>query len=195
MLYSWPTKRIFGTASKKYVHIVKYYCLTSLSPSKSRRQTHILHLFDHYLHVLLLKILPVHHSNPRTSAHTPANSTCSFTKPTKVNARVITMADNQGPDGEKRKLVIAIDFGTTFSGVAWALSTDPDKVTYMNTWPKETGDHMVSGKVPTHLRRLGAGRSHWGFLIPDDAPSDEVFRFFKLCVPLGHAPLIKRPSS
>lgn len=83
-----------------------------------------------------------------------------------------------------RKLVIAIDFGTTFSGAAWALSTVPNDVNHLDGWPNTDpdADPQISDKVPTRLMRIGAGRTHWGFQIPRDAPSDQTFRCFKLYV-------------
>lgn len=85
----------------------------------------------------------------------------------------------------KVKLVVAIDFGTTFSGAAWALSTDPDELEHISMWPNHTGDNALSGKVPTRLMRVEGDTSRWGFLIPRDAPLHQVFRCFKLYVP-GH---------
>lgn len=38
------------------------------------------------------------------------------------------------------KLVIAVDFGTTFSGVATVYSATPDEVDIIRTWP---GNHNV----------------------------------------------------
>lgn len=40
-----------------------------------------------------------------------------------------------GTQGVEDKLVIAVDFGTTFSGVATVYSATPDEVDIIRTWP------------------------------------------------------------
>ncbi|KAI7782792.1 hsp70-like protein [Diaporthe eres] len=81
-----------------------------------------------------------------------------------------------------KRIVIGVDFGTTFSGVAWAISTSnhPGNVELISRWSNSTGVRTLSHKVPTTLRRLGNGDLQWGFLVPPDAPSNEVLRWFKL---------------
>lgn len=83
-----------------------------------------------------------------------------------------------------KRIVIGIDFGTTFSGVAWAMSAGnlSGNVEVISRWPNTTGVKSISEKVPTKLRPLGNSDPQWGFLIPDDAPSNEVLRWFKLFV-------------
>lgn len=85
------------------------------------------------------------------------------------------------PSAAKR-IVIGVDFGTTFSGVAWAISTSNHSgdVEVISRWPNITGVKRHSEKVPTKLRRLGNGDLQWGFLVPPAAPSNEVLRWFKL---------------
>lgn len=81
-----------------------------------------------------------------------------------------------------KRIVIGVDFGTTFSGVAWAISTSnhSGNVELISRWSNSTGVKTLSHKVPTTLRRLGNGDLQWGFLMPPDAPSNEVLRWFKL---------------
>lgn len=81
-----------------------------------------------------------------------------------------------------KRIVIGVDFGTTFSGVAWAISTGnhPGDVEVITRWPNFTGVKTHSEKVPTKLRRLGNGDLQWGFLVPPDAPNNEILRWFKL---------------
>ncbi|GAB7329544.1 hypothetical protein MBLNU13_g01308t2 [Cladosporium sp. NU13] len=47
------------------------------------------------------------------------------------------------------KIVIAVDFGTTFSGVATVYSATPDEVDIIRTWPG--GNGITSDKVPTEI--------------------------------------------
>ncbi|KAI1414508.1 actin-like ATPase domain-containing protein [Hypoxylon sp. FL1857] len=72
-------------------------------------------------------------------------------------------------------LVIGIDFGTTYSGAAWATSADfqADQVNLITRWP---GTGREEGKVPTELF-FENDEVTWGYDVPAD--SDPV-RWFKL---------------
>ncbi|OQO13037.1 hypothetical protein B0A48_02501 [Cryoendolithus antarcticus] len=50
---------------------------------------------------------------------------------------------------ERERLIIAIDFGTTFSGVATALTSSPNTLTVINTWPGS--NNLTSEKVPSEI--------------------------------------------
>ncbi|KAG7053623.1 Hsp70-like protein [Colletotrichum scovillei] len=80
-----------------------------------------------------------------------------------------------------RKIIVGIDFGTTYSGVAWAETQRPDRRTAITTWPisKTIREGESSDKVPTKLRYAG-DEIQWGFSIPVTAPQDEVVEWFKL---------------
>lgn len=73
------------------------------------------------------------------------------------------------------RIVVGLDFGTTYSGLAWAATSHPDHRETITTWP--AGD--PSDKVPTKLR-YAVGETQWGFGVPLDAPSSEVIEWFKL---------------
>ncbi|TEA12275.1 Heat shock 70 kDa protein 12A [Colletotrichum sidae] len=81
----------------------------------------------------------------------------------------------------ERKIIVGIDFGTTYSGVAWAETQRPDRQTTITTWPitKTVREGESSDKVPTKLRYVG-DEVQWGFAIPVTAPQDEVIEWFKL---------------
>ncbi|KAF5600040.1 UVSB PI-3 kinase [Fusarium pseudoanthophilum] len=74
-----------------------------------------------------------------------------------------------------RRIVVSIDFGTTYSGVAWADTTRPDVQHVLTEWPS-AGSSKSSPKVPTELRRVANGWQ-WGFQIPESA---KRIRYFKL---------------
>ena len=80
-----------------------------------------------------------------------------------------------------RKIIVGIDFGTTYSGVAWAETQRPDRRTTITTWPINASirEGESSDKVPTKLRYAGKD-VQWGFSIPITAPQDEVIEWFKL---------------
>lgn len=82
---------------------------------------------------------------------------------------------------KERIIVIGVDFGTTFSGIAWAISGDDTGVHYIDSWPQATGSNRISAKVPTRMRQVEEdGGWQWGFQIPADTPSEEVLKCFKL---------------
>ncbi|KZL84344.1 hsp70 family chaperone [Colletotrichum incanum] len=72
-------------------------------------------------------------------------------------------------------LVVGIDFGTTYSGAAWATITDfeTDDIHLITSWP---GCGCEEGKAPTELF-YEQGNVTWGFNIHNDA---EPIRWFKL---------------
>ncbi|KAL2808589.1 hypothetical protein BJX63DRAFT_408776 [Aspergillus granulosus] len=72
-------------------------------------------------------------------------------------------------------IVIGIDFGTTFSGAAWATVDDfeSDQINLITNWP---GYGREEGKAPTELF-YEYGNVMWGYDIPADA---DPVRWFKL---------------
>ncbi|GJN84979.1 hypothetical protein PLIIFM63780_008543 [Purpureocillium lilacinum] len=82
----------------------------------------------------------------------------------------------------EQRIIVGIDFGTTYSGVAWAETQRPDRRVAVNSWPISTSarEGESSDKVPTKLRYTKCSDVQWGFAIPDTAPQDEVIEWFKL---------------
>ena len=58
-------------------------------------------------------------------------------------------ATSSGSPSPQDKLVVGVDFGTTYSGVAAAYSATPDDVDIIKTWPG--GNGITSDKVPTEI--------------------------------------------
>lgn len=81
----------------------------------------------------------------------------------------------------ERKIIVGIDFGTTYSGVAWAETQRPDRRVAITSWPisKTSREGESSDKVPTKLRYNG-NNAEWGFSIPVTAAPDEIIEWFKL---------------
>ncbi|KAF6812740.1 Heat shock 70 kDa protein 12B [Colletotrichum musicola] len=75
-------------------------------------------------------------------------------------------------------LVIGIDFGTTFSGVAWATAADfaADSVNLVTSWP---GTGREEGKSPTELF-YEDDRIFWGYEVPADVDPDRWFKLLLL---------------
>jgi molecular chaperone DnaK (HSP70) len=100
-----------------------------------------------------------------------------------------TSRDNLSPAFEsKSDLVVAIDFGTTFSGVAYAHASNAvdviasisdmkkvaEKVTVVRTWPNQAG--TFTDKTPTVLA-YNSSPPHWGMSVqPNDKPRAAYFK-------------------
>ncbi|MCJ1392989.1 hypothetical protein MMC18_005861 [Xylographa bjoerkii] len=81
--------------------------------------------------------------------------------------------------GVYRKILIAVDFGTTYSGLCWAQTRRPDVQTPITQWPDSTSqglEGISSDKVPTELR-YGGNSYQWGFQIGDE---EQRYQWFKV---------------
>lgn len=79
-----------------------------------------------------------------------------------------------------RTIVLGLDFGTTFTGVAYADSQRPDVINVIQDWPNHLGKQELSGKVPTKLCYEADGSFLWGAQVGPDAPHGDVLEYFKL---------------
>lgn len=81
----------------------------------------------------------------------------------------------------KHKIVIGIDFGTTYSGVSWAENTNPDKINPIRQWPDATGRQDFD-KVPSEMVYLPNGEFKWGYQVNSDAirNTGKVLQYMKL---------------
>ncbi|KAI2787514.1 hypothetical protein POX_f07882 [Penicillium oxalicum] len=78
--------------------------------------------------------------------------------------------------------ILALDFGTTYSGVAWAQISAPESPCLINQWPVDNSESLggtTSEKVPTELAfsyERPSRRILWGFQIPDEMPRLHWFK-------------------
>ncbi|GIJ99522.1 hypothetical protein Aspvir_001655 [Aspergillus viridinutans] len=72
------------------------------------------------------------------------------------------------------RIVVGIDFGTTYSGIAWALQSSPEDVEVITFWPGAR--NRTTPKVPTTISYEN-GRLLWGYQTPRFG---EVVRGIKL---------------
>ncbi|KAI3552583.1 hypothetical protein CSPX01_00332 [Colletotrichum filicis] len=100
--------------------------------------------------------------------YTPSSSTEAINGPLREPARELF--------GTTDRLIVGVDFGTTFSGVAAVYTSTPDDVEIIKTWPG--GNGITSDKVPTEISydisaNAAAGTDptvKWGFQFkPEDA--------------------------
>ncbi|KAI6613465.1 hypothetical protein MCOR14_011598 [Pyricularia oryzae] len=84
-------------------------------------------------------------------------------------------------DEQDGLVIVGIDFGTTFSGVAWAttdeLQKDPNDINLIMNWP---GTGREESKCPTELSYGDDGKIRWGFDVPPDASSVSWFKLLLL---------------
>ncbi|KAI1422316.1 hypothetical protein F5Y12DRAFT_786866 [Xylaria sp. FL1777] len=94
-----------------------------------------------------------------------------------LNDRLKDLDKADDDDSEANdSLVIGIDFGTTYSGVAWATKVDFENhnINSVVSWP---GNGREESKVPTELWYGNNEELVWGYDVPVDI---EPFRWFKL---------------
>ncbi|KAM0346115.1 hypothetical protein ACHAPU_005884 [Fusarium lateritium] len=82
--------------------------------------------------------------------------------------------------GTPPTLIIGIDFGTTYSGVAWLLSGKKESIQIVTDWPMTNNYRTERPKAPSAIfyRYLNDQSPSWGYAAPDD--DDSVLRWFKL---------------
>ncbi|OCL00822.1 actin-like ATPase domain-containing protein [Cenococcum geophilum 1.58] len=68
----------------------------------------------------------------------------------------INLQDDDGSD----RMVIALDFGTTYSGIAYAFSSKPEEVHCIQEWP---GSSKTVPKSPTVLKYTSKNNFKWGY--------------------------------
>ncbi|KAI0554889.1 hypothetical protein F4679DRAFT_595406 [Xylaria curta] len=86
------------------------------------------------------------------------------------------------------KIIIGLDFGTTYSGAVWANSKTPNELVEITDWPaSRSGDRRSSSlKVPSQIRYLDNGEFEWGAQVAKDADPREVHKLFKLLLAEGN---------
>ncbi|KAG5949900.1 hypothetical protein E4U53_005660 [Claviceps sorghi] len=106
--------------------------------------------------------------------HNPIN-TVTFTAKNIPHKTQYTMDGNSTIE---EVIVIGIDFGTTYSGVAWAYSRQPENIEVITNWDSELTHCSDEEKAPSLLSfgKLGQ-QDEWGYTVP---PGKEALRWFKL---------------
>lgn len=112
-----------------------------------------------------------HHTNGMASQAGMASGTFAETK------SVISRPTTSGTDTATRetpdRLVVGVDFGTTYSGVAAAYSATPDDIDIIKTWPG--GNGITSDKVPTEIAYEPVpSASEPSPISPIDGPADAL---------------------
>lgn len=77
----------------------------------------------------------------------------------------------------KHAMIIGVDFGTTFSGVAWTFSGDPHKMKIVKSWPGESGSLEQVPSVLSYDSK-DSKKYRWGFQVGPESPTP--ISWFKL---------------
>ncbi|KAF5638257.1 mitochondrial-type heat shock 70 [Fusarium tjaetaba] len=74
-------------------------------------------------------------------------------------------------------IIIGLDFGTTYSGIAWAYSREPEEIELVTSWDSEFNRCFDVEKAPTQLLYDDNKDTSWGYSIP---ASEDALKWFKL---------------
>lgn len=66
------------------------------------------------------------------------------------------------------RIVVGIDFGTTYTAVAWAEASNPNQIEIIRNWP--TAGQLVGPQVPSEIAYSEEDRNafSWGYNISPD---------------------------
>ncbi|KAF4951137.1 hypothetical protein FGADI_7752 [Fusarium gaditjirri] len=74
-------------------------------------------------------------------------------------------------------IIIGLDFGTTYSGIAWAYSREPEDIELITSWDSEFNNCSDVEKAPIQLLYDDKKGTSWGYSIPADK---DALKWFKL---------------
>ncbi|XEU97891.1 hypothetical protein FSHL1_003178 [Fusarium sambucinum] len=114
--------------------------------------------------------------NPASVSFTKA-----LNKPIKLSVLKKTKTAPSKPASDA--IIVGLDFGTTYSGVAWAYSKQPDEIALVTNWEADMRSCSDLDKVPTQLLYDGENMAHWGYSIPAD---ETPLKWFKLLLLRDH---------
>jgi len=80
-------------------------------------------------------------------------------------------------EGDTNTILLGIDFGTTYSGVAFTWSNNIDKMEVITSWESDLHTNGEEEKAPTAIAYGRQGKVQWGYAIPQD---EEQVKWFKL---------------
>ncbi|KAH6629649.1 hypothetical protein C7974DRAFT_394938 [Boeremia exigua] len=94
-------------------------------------------------------------------------------------------SNSEDSESDPGSIIIGIDFGTTYSGVAWSYSKETDDIHIITDWDSSEYESSDKGKAPTRLsykhepgsRGTRNPQVTWGYGVEDD---DEAVEWFKL---------------
>ncbi|PWW76349.1 actin-like ATPase domain-containing protein [Tuber magnatum] len=91
---------------------------------------------------------------------------------------------------DPNSIKIGIDFGTTYSGIAWAHVSTPGEIIIIDRWA--AGRNTTSAKVPSEIAYTSSGVK-WGFGIPSREPRLAWFKLLLDPTKYSHASTANSP--
>ncbi|MCJ1471207.1 hypothetical protein MMC07_009855 [Pseudocyphellaria aurata] len=79
--------------------------------------------------------------------------------------------------GKSSEIVIGVDFGTTHSGVSWAVNGGSKRINLINNWPDPSATNDSQDKVPSSISYLDGKPQKWGYNV---GPTDESLCWIKI---------------
>ncbi|KAF8542987.1 hypothetical protein BDD12DRAFT_727596 [Trichophaea hybrida] len=96
------------------------------------------------------------------------------------------------------RFIVGLDFGTTFTKVAFAHTASPDVVKIVDTWPNSSAGNSSAKQVPSeiHYTNPRTRENCWGYAIPSKGASPpEPLQWFKLLLQeRATSPMPNNPS-
>jgi molecular chaperone DnaK (HSP70) len=70
--------------------------------------------------------------------------------------------------GERHRLIVGVDFGTTFTGISFAMAYESPEVHQVENWPQFDGSFIRARKTPTQIAYVdGLASKPWGYQVRD----------------------------
>ncbi|KAL8953266.1 MAG: hypothetical protein Q9222_000871 [Ikaeria aurantiellina] len=85
--------------------------------------------------------------------------------------------------GFSSEIVVGIDFGTTHSGVSWAVNGGSKVIRLINNWPDPTAQNASKDKVPSSISYVDGKPQRWGYTV---GLTDESFKWIKILLEENH---------
>ncbi|KAF2403588.1 actin-like ATPase domain-containing protein [Trichodelitschia bisporula] len=85
-------------------------------------------------------------------------STLDLNDPSTENGEEMDQKSPKSEEEEDGRLVVGVDFGTTYSGVAIVYSKNPEEIDVIKDWPG--GNGITSDKVPTEIGYVSASNGN-----------------------------------
>ncbi|KAF8544623.1 hypothetical protein BDD12DRAFT_723315 [Trichophaea hybrida] len=88
-------------------------------------------------------------------------------------------------DPAEHRFVVGVDFGTTFTSVAFAHTASPEEVKLVQSWPNSSTGNSSADQVPTeiHYTNQGTKTKLWGYetsTVTRGTPIPDPLKWFKL---------------
>lgn len=81
------------------------------------------------------------------------------------------------------EIVIGVDFGTTHSGVSWAVNGGSKVIRLINNWPDPSAQNPSRDKVPSSISYVNGKPQKWGYSV---GLTDESFKWIKILLEENH---------